>query len=91
MAQTNINIRIDDKLKQQFDALCSELGLTMTAAFNIFAKAVVRQNGIPFEITLNTQNRETINAINDSENNKDLKGPFYSVDTLMDSLLNDEE
>ncbi len=53
MAQTNINIRMDDTLKQQFDHLCNELGLTMTAAFNIFAKTMVRQQKIPFEISLN--------------------------------------
>lgn len=38
MAQTNINIRMDENLKQQFDWLCSELGLNMTTAINIFAK-----------------------------------------------------
>ena len=49
MAQTNVNIRMDDVLKQQFDTLCNELGLTMSTAFNIFAKTMVRQQGIPFE------------------------------------------
>lgn len=52
MAQTNVNIRMDDVLKQQFDTLCNELGLTMSTAFNIFAKTMVRQQGIPFEISL---------------------------------------
>jgi DNA-damage-inducible protein J len=50
MAQTNVNIRMDDVLKAQFETFCSDVGLTMSAAFNIFAKAVVRQNRIPFEI-----------------------------------------
>jgi len=52
MAQTNINIRMDENLKKQFDGLCSELGLNMSTAFNIFAKTVVRQQKIPFEIAL---------------------------------------
>ncbi|MDR0881063.1 MAG: type II toxin-antitoxin system RelB/DinJ family antitoxin [Candidatus Adiutrix sp.] len=51
MTQTNINIRMDEDLKLKFDALCGRMGLTMTAAFNVFAKAVVRQQGIPFEVT----------------------------------------
>ena len=38
MAQTNINIRMDDNLKQQFDWLCNELGLNMTTAINILLK-----------------------------------------------------
>jgi len=52
MAQTNVNIRMDDATKRQFDVICSELGLNMSTAFNIFAKAVVRQNRIPFELSI---------------------------------------
>lgn len=52
MAQTNVNIRMDASLKQQFDRLCNELGLNMSTAFNIFAKTMVRQQRIPFEVGL---------------------------------------
>ena len=52
MAQTNVNIRMDDATKRQFDMICSELGLNMSTAFNIFAKTVVRQNKIPFELSV---------------------------------------
>jgi DNA-damage-inducible protein J len=48
MAQ--INIRIDDDLKEQSDILFGELGLNMTTAFNMF----VYQSGIPFAITTKT-------------------------------------
>ncbi len=51
MAQTNVNIRMDENLKKQFDAFCSEIGMNMTTAFCVFAKTAVRQNRIPFEIT----------------------------------------
>lgn len=51
MAQTSINIRMDEDLKKQFDAFCSDVGMNMTTAFCIFAKAVVRQHKIPFEIS----------------------------------------
>ena len=46
----NINIRIDDTLKQQADAVLSELGMNMTTATTVFLKQLVRCNGIPFEI-----------------------------------------
>lgn len=52
MAQTNVNIRMDETLKQQFDHLCNELGLNMSTAINIFAKTMVRQQKTPFEISL---------------------------------------
>lgn len=53
MPQTNINIRMDEDLKKNFDEICTELGLNMTTAVNVFARAVVRKHGIPFELTVN--------------------------------------
>ena len=86
MAQTNINIRMDDTLKQQFDHLCNELGLTMTAAFNIFAKTMVRQQKIPFEISLNVPNAETLAASDDVNHGRNLSKSFHSVSELMEDL-----
>ena len=51
MAQTNINIRMDKELKEQFDLFCSNVGMSMTTAFCIFAKKAVREQKIHFEIT----------------------------------------
>jgi DNA-damage-inducible protein J len=51
MAQTNINIRMDSQLKNQFEKFCSNVELNMSAAFNVFAKTTVRLQKIPFEIT----------------------------------------
>jgi DNA-damage-inducible protein J len=90
MAQTNINIRMDEKLKQEFDRLCNELGLNMTAAFNIFARTVVRQNGIPFPIALDTPNSQTLAAIDDVNLRRNLSGPFNSVKELMEDLNADD-
>lgn len=86
MAQTSINIRMDEQLKRQFDDLCSQLGLNMSTAVNIFAKTMVRQNGIPFEVSLNTPNAETITAIDDVNNGRNLSKTFHSVKDLMEDL-----
>jgi len=51
VAQVSINIRMDENLKKQFDVFCSEVGMSMTTAFCVFAKTAVRQNRIPFEIS----------------------------------------
>lgn len=51
MAQTTVNIRMDEALKQSFDHVCNELGMSMSTAFIIFAKKVVRENGIPFSVS----------------------------------------
>ena len=50
MAQATFSIRMDENLKRQFDALCADFGMNATTAFNVFARAVVRERKIPFEI-----------------------------------------
>lgn len=52
MAQiSNVNFRMDSDLKNNMEKVCSDMGLTLTAAFTIFAKTVTREKRIPFEIT----------------------------------------
>ena len=50
MAQATFSVRMDESLKRQFDMLCQDFGMTATTAINVFARAVVRQRKIPFEI-----------------------------------------
>ena len=52
MAQIKFNIRMDEALKNQFENICKELGMDASTAFNIFARAVVRERKIPFEISI---------------------------------------
>jgi DNA-damage-inducible protein J len=86
MAQTNINIRMDEELKKNVEKIFSELGLTTSSAFNVFAKAVVRERRIPFELSLNIPNAETLAAIDDAENNRNMSKPYNSVESLMEDL-----
>lgn len=86
MPQTNINIRMDETLKQQFDHICNELGLNMSVAVNIFAKTMVRQQKIPFEVSLDVPNPETLAAIDDVNNGRNLSRTFHSVEELMEDL-----
>ena len=51
MAQTMVNFRMDKDLKKDMEKVCSEIGLSMTAAFTIFAKKVAREKRIPFEVS----------------------------------------
>jgi addiction module RelB/DinJ family antitoxin len=59
MAQATYSIRMDETLKKQFDTLCTDFGMTATTAFNIFARTVVREKRIPFEITTSNDLSET--------------------------------
>ena len=63
MSQATISIRVDQSLKQNFDALCEDFGISTTAAFNIFMKTVVRERRIPFEIRSESESQRRQNAI----------------------------
>ena len=45
-----MSIRVDSNLKNRFDSLCDEFGLSNTSALMLFIKTVVRECRIPFEI-----------------------------------------
>jgi len=51
MAQVMVNFRMDEDVKKNMEQACREMGLSMTAAFTIFATKVGKEKRIPFEIT----------------------------------------
>ena len=50
MATTSVTVRMDKDLKKDTEEMLSYMGLNMTTAITLFAKAVVNQGKIPFEI-----------------------------------------
>ena len=91
MAQTNVNIRMDEATKNAFDKFCQEIGLSVSAAFNIFAKTVVREQRIPFELTTEAPNDKTRRAIENVRNDIGLSRQFHSVTELMEDLYADDQ
>lgn len=90
MPNTNINIRMDTDLKKQFEAFCSDMGMTMTTAFTIFAKKAVREYRIPFEIGGDIPNDATKQAIEESQKGIGMSKSFSSVSELMEALNADD-
>lgn len=73
MATTTMTVRMDSDLKRDAEQLCKEMGMTLSTAFNIFAKTMVRKRGIPFAVTGNTSlydepNRSHLRAAMDELN-----------------------
>lgn len=92
MANTNVNIRMDTDLKRQFEAFCTDMGMTMTTAFTIFARKAVREYRIPFEIGGDAPNVETQKAIKEVELMKAdprLGKTYANADLMMKDLLSD--
>lgn len=52
MAQGIVSVRMDETLKQDFDGICQELGMSMTTAITMLAKKMTREKRLPFEVSI---------------------------------------
>jgi DNA-damage-inducible protein J len=75
----NLSIRMEKALKEQAENLFSELGMNMTTALNVFVRQSVRQGKIPFEISLNRPNAETLAALREITDMRSGKIPKQSM------------
>ena len=87
MSKTDtLHIRIEPSVKQKAEETLNDLGLSITEAINVFLKQVILNDGIPFEIKKPKYNKETIQAIEDTKNGKNLSKTFDSVDKMFEEL-----
>ncbi len=64
MALTTMSIRVDENDKRRFDDFCNQTGLNASVAVNMYIKAVLKDNRIPFEITADPfYSRENMNRL----------------------------
>lgn len=90
MSTTNITMRIDAGIKAQLQELVSDLELDMTTFFTMAAKQAIREQRIPFEVSRDIPNAETLEAYKEVEKMK--KDPsigktYTDVDAMMEELL----
>ena len=89
-SNVSLNIRMDKDLKNNLSKLCDELGMNVSTAFTIFAKAMVRRGGIPFEVTIDIPNSETLAAMKEVEEMKKNSSAYKSytnVKKMMEDIL----
>ena len=87
MAKTDtLHIRVEPKVKQKAEQTLNDLGLSITEAINVFLNQVILNDGIPFEIRKPKYNEETIKAMNDTKNGKNLSKTFDNVEEMFKEL-----
>ncbi|WP_251183151.1 type II toxin-antitoxin system RelB/DinJ family antitoxin [Anaerocaecibacter muris] len=88
MEYTNLNIRTSKETKAAAEKIFDELGINTSTAFNIFLKAVIRENGLPFDMRVESPNAETIAAIEEGRkiaHDPNVKG-YTSIEELRAAL-----
>ena len=81
---TNMTIRIDSDVRNQMNDICSKLGMTTSTAINLFINAFVREKGMPFAISLKTDNKTIVETINRAQMLKD-------ADEILNQFASDYE
>ena len=84
----NVQIRMENELKEKSDELFNNLGTTTNEAIKIFLSTAVRTNGFPFAITLDQPNTQTKKAIEEAYAIQDGKIEAQVYDTV-DNFMND--
>ena len=90
MSTVNLNIRTDKEIKEKAENIFQELGLNMTTAINMFLRTSIRENGIPFELKIDSLNDETKLAIEEERkiaDDKTIEG-YVSIEELRKALEN---
>ncbi len=54
MATSTFSVRMESDVKNELDKVCAQLGLNTSVAINIFARKVIREKRIPFDVSLAT-------------------------------------
>ena len=88
MASVNVTIRMDEDIKHQADDLFSDLGMSLSGAITVFIKQAIRQQAIPFNISRDIPNRETLEAIEEVQRlkNDPTKKTYDSFDEILKEL-----
>ena len=61
--EVNFNVKVEKEVKEKSEEIFNELGLDMNTTINIFLNKTIYENGIPFDLKLDSLNQTTIEAI----------------------------
>lgn len=86
METLTLNVRVDAKDKKNFEQFCSSVGINISTAVNMFIKAVLREQKIPFEVRSNTLDEETIKKLQESEEEMLTNNKRYTKEEVLKSM-----
>lgn len=86
-----IQVRVDDELKKNADALFSDLGLDTPTAIRIFLTQAIKRHGLPFDVVQQTPNAETLAAMEEADRiSRDPKSKKYNdFSEILSEVMNE--
>ena len=92
MSKVSTNLSLDADLKRDAQELYADLGMDFSTAVNIFLKQSLRVQGVPFSITREVPNAETVAALEEYQAMKshpERYKRYASFRDAMDEVLSD--
>lgn len=93
MESLTLNVRVDANDKKCFEQFCSNVGMNVSTAINMFIKAVLREQKLPFEIKANTLDETIYEKLKEAElemDNTSKRYTIHDVESSMNSIINRE-
>ena len=85
----NVNVRIDDEIKKEAEDILKRIGITPSAAINMFYIQIIRTASIPFELKADIPNKETLEAIEEikeMEKHPEKYKSYSSAEEIIDEV-----
>lgn len=86
METLNLNVRVDANDKKNFEKFCDNVGMNVSTAVNMFIKAVLREQKIPFEVRSKTFNETAYEKLQEAELEMNSTSKRYSKEEVLESM-----
>ena len=93
MESLTLNVRVDANDKKNFEQFCNSVGMNVSTAVNMFIKAVLREQKLPFEVKSDTYNKIIYEKLKEAElemNNTSKRYSIKDIEESMNSIIDNE-
>ena len=88
MESLTLNVRVDANDKKSFEQFCNNVGMNVSTAVNMFIKAVLREQKLPFEVKTNNFDDLVYNKLKEAEKEMDTTNKRYTKEEIISSMNN---
>ncbi len=86
MESTTLNIRVNSNDKKNFEQFCNNVGMNVSTAVNMFIKAVLREQKLPFEVRSNPFDNQIYQSLKEAEHELEQNSQRYTIDEVAQSM-----
>ncbi len=86
METLTLNVRVDANDKKRFEQFCDNVGMNISTAVNMFIKAVLRENKLPFEVKTSSFDEMVYEKLKEAELQINDSSKRYSKEDIVKSM-----